>query len=815
MRTTNLTLLFLLAIAALVIVSIAGIRPKDNMRFVAGNEIISQSSVCPPFFLYDEDGNIIDPVNNINADKPYSPRQTCGQCHDYDKITEGYHFQQGKDEISSDTFNERYQWVSSPGNYGGTWCSPAPLYRYLSPKENTTARTIDMTSFTFITAGCGECHPGGGPAEYDRSGFRYDKHMLEKGYVPGGVNDLDGDYYQARWSETGVLEADCMICHQPGYDNNIRKQQLKVLNFKWAPTAASGLAIVSGSVDSKTPVTVSYDISQFDASGKLSPHIVREPRTEACLFCHAQPGWKKRGANYDPRTDVHLRAGMKCVDCHPAGSKALDDRINDREMHQFAKGDDPGGKVRNDLDNTIADCNYCHTNGYMGAPVALHRGLPDLHLDYISCQTCHIPERLVKPAQVQAGDVINPGTKIPSKGKHLWVFYGPDMKYYNHYGNMGMMGFDDKPTDIFKPILAKYNGKIRPVNRVHSAWPGIEVEGKPGLMQPKMSDIYQMWEDHLNDSLIYPELSLITDDNNDGIIEINSPEEIDALISAVTSMLKKTNYPMEGKRVIWAMNERVYTSGSDYYTIEKEDWEASPYANVHTYNHDVFPARAGLGINGCTDCHALNSDFFYASIVKYPFGEDGMPVYEPQYKRLGISAFMIWLSAFREQILKSIQYPAIIFLFLTILISIAGYFNQKENYLKIKPLHLLAGYVILMALFVIVYLKPDVNSFVLPERIWFDTNHFFLTILALGAGVFTWLKMRQGSETKSALYLLQGVFMVLALASGFLMMIKFEAIYPVIRFAYTLYDLAVVLSVIVTVYYFISRQFKDLKPVEE
>jgi len=287
MRTTNLTLLFLLAIAALVIVSIAGIRPKDNMRFVAGNEIISQSSVCPPFFLYDEDGNIIDPVNNINADKPYSPRQTCGQCHDYDKITEGYHFQQGKDEISSDTFNERYQWISSPGNYGGTWCSPAPLYRYLSPKENTTARTIDMTSFTFITAGCGECHPGGGPAEYDRSGFRYDKHMLEKGYVPGGVNDLDGDYYQARWSETGVLEADCMICHQPGYDNKIRKQQLKVLNFRWAPTAASGLAEVSGSVDSKTPVTVSYDISQFDASGKLSPHIVREPRTEACLFCHA------------------------------------------------------------------------------------------------------------------------------------------------------------------------------------------------------------------------------------------------------------------------------------------------------------------------------------------------------------------------------------------------------------------------------------------------------------------------------------------------------------------------------------------------
>ena len=811
MKNLNLTLLFLLAIAAMVIVSLAGIKPKNKKAQVAGREIVSQSSVCPPFFLYDEDDNIIDPVNNINADKPYSPKQTCGKCHDYDKITEGYHFQQGKDEISSETFNERYQWVSSPGNYGGTWCSPAPLYRYLSPKKNESARTIDMTSFSFITAGCGECHPGGGPAEYDRSGFRYDKYMLDKGYEPGGLNDLDGDYYQARWSETGVLEADCMICHQPGYNNEIRKQQLKVLNFRWAATAGSGLAKITGSVDSKTPITVSYDVSMFDASGKLSPHIVREPRTEACLFCHAQPGWKKRGANFDPRTDVHLRAGMKCVDCHPAGSKALDDRINEREMHQFAKGDDPGGKVRNDLDNTVIDCNYCHTNGYMGAPVALHRWLPDLHLDYISCQTCHIPERYVKAAQVQAGDVINPGTKIPSKGKQLWVFYGPDMKYYNHYGNMGMMGFDDKPTDIFRPVLAKYNGKIRPVNRVHSAWPGIEVEGKPGLMQPKMSDIHKMWEDHMNDPSLYPGLSLITDDNDDGVLEVNRPEEIEALISAVTSMLNKTNYPMEGKRVVWAMNERVYTSGSDYYTIDKELWEASPYANMHTYNHDVFPARAGLGINGCTDCHSLSSEFFYASIVKYPFGEDGKPVYEPQHKRLGISPLMIWLSAFREQIIKSFQYPAIVFLVLTILISIAGYFNRKENYLKIKPLHLLAGYVILMVLFVIVYLKPDVNSFVLPERLWFDRNHFFLTILALAAGLFTMAKMSQRGNSGSIMYRLQGIFILLALFSGFLMMIKFDFIYTLIRFAYTLFDLAVVLSVFVSIVYLVKDQFNSLK----
>jgi hypothetical protein len=47
------------------------------------------SGVCPPFHLKDEGGNIIDPAHNINADKPYSPKQTCGtkDCHDYKKST--------------------------------------------------------------------------------------------------------------------------------------------------------------------------------------------------------------------------------------------------------------------------------------------------------------------------------------------------------------------------------------------------------------------------------------------------------------------------------------------------------------------------------------------------------------------------------------------------------------------------------------------------------------------------------------------------------------------------------------------------------
>ena len=54
---------------------------------------------------------------------PYSPKKTCGACHDYNQITNGYHFQQGRTDgtgkiVVSDTFNSKYSWNLSSGMYG-------------------------------------------------------------------------------------------------------------------------------------------------------------------------------------------------------------------------------------------------------------------------------------------------------------------------------------------------------------------------------------------------------------------------------------------------------------------------------------------------------------------------------------------------------------------------------------------------------------------------------------------------------------------------------------------------------------------------
>ncbi|MCX6334938.1 MAG: multiheme c-type cytochrome [Bacteroidia bacterium] len=803
-------MLFLIFIG-LLISCIPGMFAGKNKQVLTDRKLITQSGVCPPFNLYDEDGNIIDPVNNINSEKPYSPKQTCGKCHDYDKITQGFHFQQGKDETATGTLTERYQWVSNPGNYGGNWCSPAPLYNYLSKKHNTSAKEMDMTSFTFITNGCATCHPGGGPLEFDREGFRYDKHMDSLGYTAGGINNFDGDYYQSHWNCSGVIEADCNLCHLPEYDYKTRNDNLAKFNFRWMATAGSGLATVEGSIKDTVDVKVKYNLAKFGADGKVSMHLVREPRNETCLNCHSKPQWKKRGSSFTEFTDVHIARGVKCVDCHAAGSMAVDKRIKGKEVHQLGKGDDPSGWVRNDLDNTMRTCKECHLTGYLNAPVARHTWLPDLHLDKLSCQACHIPQRKVKSALVQVSDIYNPGTKITPPQKYVWTFYDQNLNYWNHYGELAMFTAKDQPSDPFVPEYAKYRGQIFPVNTVHSAWPGIYTEGRPGLNQPKQKDIYNMWIAHRKDKSKYPELSKITDNNSDTIPEVNTPEEIDEFINSVTACLTDLGYDLAGEKIVWVNDDRMYLNGKDYKMLDKEFWESSPYASVYKYSHDVFPAKAGLGTNGCTDCHSFGSDMFFRQIVKCSFGNDGYPVMEPQYKKLGMSGFMMGMSAFREQVVKSFAYPAILFLLLTILISIACNVNKKQKFFPVNSYHLFILYSLMAAGLAFVFLKPDVNSYVLPDRLTLDANHFIITVFALIAGAYTWIRMKKENTSGTLLGRLQAIFLILAVFSGILMMIKFDLIYQIVRVAYTVFDISVVMSVLISIVYFINDQYTFLK----
>ena len=58
------------------------------------------------------------------SQEPYSPRETCGGCHDVDAIANGYHFQQGRTSMTGtvitkkDYFNDGRTFLQSSGMYG-------------------------------------------------------------------------------------------------------------------------------------------------------------------------------------------------------------------------------------------------------------------------------------------------------------------------------------------------------------------------------------------------------------------------------------------------------------------------------------------------------------------------------------------------------------------------------------------------------------------------------------------------------------------------------------------------------------------------
>jgi hypothetical protein len=79
----------------------------------------SEEPSHPEVILMDYDGNEISLESNI----PYSPKNTCGECHDYDAITHAYHFQHGRADaegniVVRDDMDSKNPWLISQGMYG-------------------------------------------------------------------------------------------------------------------------------------------------------------------------------------------------------------------------------------------------------------------------------------------------------------------------------------------------------------------------------------------------------------------------------------------------------------------------------------------------------------------------------------------------------------------------------------------------------------------------------------------------------------------------------------------------------------------------
>ncbi|MCG6535033.1 MAG: cytochrome c3 family protein, partial [Syntrophales bacterium LBB04] len=271
--------------------------------------------------------------------------------------------------------------------------------------NNHNARQIDLSTYDWIggwgklnpksktkSPACGWCHPGGGPLEYGRgaNGGR-NLSMNHTQAEQKNRSPLDGDYSsrltpdrRSHFKESGVLEADCLICHLPGYRMDDRNQQINARNYRWAATAGAGFGQISGAVFtyrnpgagpdhpqfmdgtwnlSKRPVVSYYwqNRSLFTGDGRLRGSLISKAvSSRNCQQCHRESDAKNVGALYDSQFDVHAQWQFQCTDCHGLVGRNAGERLR----HQIAKGWSAHNTVRNDLDGAgMKTCVGCHIDG--------------------------------------------------------------------------------------------------------------------------------------------------------------------------------------------------------------------------------------------------------------------------------------------------------------------------------------------------------------------------------------------------------------------------------------------------------------------
>jgi len=590
------------------------------------------------------------------------------------QITSGYHFQQGFDKMS-DRFDARRPWHLSPGMFG-RWLPTAAAGR-LSAKRNTDLRQIDLSTYDWIGGGkydekkrvaaaaCGWCHPGGGPMEYGRNA--QGRADLTRNLIAGeslNKSGLDGDYSslwtpdrKSRFRESGVVEADCLLCHQSDYRVRERNEQLNRRNYRWAATAGAGLGMINGAVFNysrpgagpddagfregswnlaKRPVTAYRwsDRRLFTPEGRLRGQLIRKKVTDRnCLQCHGDGEAKNTGGRHDPAFDAHLRAGMACTDCHPLVGRSAGERIR----HQIAKGSSTLNTVRDDLDGAgMKTCVGCHFGGQYAPvrpgtlkeaknPQAVHLARfakASFHTYLIGCNGCHSvaqPGRGMLLLDMSAGR--ETGYTADTLGGVRWL---PD--------------YDGPAKEPWPPWLARYvkhpdaGEQYHPVVPKHLQWFG---ERQPnGEIRP----IPLRYVDQAAKSA--PDLTTLT---------VKLPGEgtgrrltavKDADILKMLSRLSRLGF-----REVVFVSDQVYQAGGKGLTATPRK-EAPPMYGVE---HGVIPlaAKKAYGTRGpgagCGDCHDDTTAFFNKMTVKnvrgllkddYPGRKEPNAV--PQYESWGL-----------------------------------------------------------------------------------------------------------------------------------------------------------------------------------
>jgi len=424
---------------------------SGNFPAYAAANVFDELVDHPKIPMLDEDG-----INVLDSGNPYSPKKTCegSGCHDYDAINHSYHFEFGRDE-ADDHFGKKrgLPHLVSPGYFGGYTCMGGSNPIVLAKKNNASEAEFGDWGSAGWVKDCANCHTGGGWAELDRDGIRYDEKDVST------IKEFDGDYYDRvtqhdgttkvvphDWKKSGVVEADCMLCHakfadlavsdaslidQPadnrrggggwvrgqrgsfteaGYFRETgsaiieamknkdgvnmltfsRSEQLKHNHMTGEMEPSVGLDL-----DENGKPILNWNAAAFDGEKRVVIPMLRFPDNDNCMACHRTSNSRRGFYGFGDAAVMTAseEPGME-------GTGVIADDYQD-DVHKGKVFTDDNGEAR-----TIDNCNACHAKQYyktLGAPIDLDanhdfpKGNSDMDLrndlDYapnaMSCEYCH------------------------------------------------------------------------------------------------------------------------------------------------------------------------------------------------------------------------------------------------------------------------------------------------------------------------------------------------------------------------------------------------------------------------------------------
>lgn len=571
-KTPEMEIILKQSFLAIILIASAAIHPteaRSSENLIGQGNDGNRSKPIHLIGLFDDQGNQIRSADT--APKPFSTRKTCGQCHDYDVIASGWHFN-GHDA------------AVDAGRPGQPWVRVDPKTRTQVPisgrnwKGAFTPEEMGISPWEFVKQNFSHL-PGGSYGEME----------------PGNPDEM------IRKEISGSYEINCLACHNadPHQDQSEAAMQSARQNYRWIPAASSGLAEVKGIASSLDDffdpefdegIQTIYKENLFNSEDKVFFDITNKPANERCYFCHSNHDLSiSEKLHWTEDEDVHLKSGLNCVDCHRHG-----------DDHMITRGIETEGPGK------TLTCEGCHVGedhhadapelGRLGASKPLHRGIPTIHFEKLTCTACH-------------------SGPWPKENAGRWR-----TARIHQTGLHGTHNLNLQQPHIYAPVFMKgTDGKIGPYKVFWPAYWATVQDGQIVPLPPK--DVLAKAEHILG----------------------QKAEKVDDW-----SPLTEQQIAEVLKQLSTEAAQAVYIAGGLLYHLPAAgEIKSEPHAAAEPYAwpmaHDVRPAKQSLGVRQCKDCHTTDAAFFFGNVeMDSPVKSDGGPEFVKMVELQGIDRLYMW-----------------------------------------------------------------------------------------------------------------------------------------------------------------------------